>query len=289
MAKIVLSKSEFKFLGLKSFIFMRSRKIYLDVVFCVDATSSMTSTINAAKKKCISIINSVKEENPSTDLMFGACFYRDPIDSKEDVNELFPLSRDEKQLQLWMLKQNAIGGGDSPEDWAGCFNLVLQSIGFRRNSAKLIIHFADSCAHGIEFCGKNNHNDQGPILTNLVQDMARSGIEIRGLSINNGANYTFMKISEIYRAVTEGGEEPTCSYEILNLDNIKETEGLLKMPPETIFSNHIKRYSISSMSSVIYRETLKMNHPTKTAPERVDPVYNLRPKIIIPKNKIKKH
>ena len=48
---------------------MSEEQVLMDVVFCVDATGSMGSTIQAAKEKCISIAQSVREENKDTDIM----------------------------------------------------------------------------------------------------------------------------------------------------------------------------------------------------------------------------
>ena len=203
----------------------------MDVVFCVDATGSMGSTIEAAKKKCISIAEKVKENNQDMNIQYGAVFYRDPVDSRSDTNEFFRLSENVEELQNWISTQNATGGGDMPEDWVGAFRLVLNDVGLRENSIKLVIVFADAPAHGKVFCGSVNHEDQTPLLINLIHQFIEKGIDIQGLSVSGGANATFDQIKDIYNSLNKETGTPSCGYEVFNAPNAVPTYSLGSRPP----------------------------------------------------------
>ncbi len=48
-----------------------------DIVFVMDATGSMDRYISGVRESLLSIIESIKEEDLSQDIMFGSIYYRD--------------------------------------------------------------------------------------------------------------------------------------------------------------------------------------------------------------------
>ena len=195
----------------------------MDVIFVVDATGSMGSTIEAAKERCLDIAISIRDESPTVNLNYAAVFYRDPVDSPSDTNDYFPLNHNVEKLQQWIATQPPTGGGDSPEDFVGAYHILLNHLNLRTDSVKLLIHFADAGAHGEEF-GYSGHEDQVPLLINLIKELVEKKIEFRGLSIAGGANSTFDRIKHYYDQFNNNTNEPSFSYEVIDGDNGSEGE-----------------------------------------------------------------
>ena len=195
-----------------NYLLNQSNKTEIDFIFCVDATGSMGAMIQGAKEKCVSIAILSRTQFPNSDIKFGAIFYRDPVDSRSDKNEYFPLNGDENLLKNWISTQKPLGGGDYPEDWVGCYQILFKFMELRENSLKLVIHIADAPAHGSYFGGPG-HEDQVPLLEELIKQCNHKGIEFRGLSIGQGAIKTYEKIVEIYSIENKGSDLPSATFE----------------------------------------------------------------------------
>jgi hypothetical protein len=85
----------------------------VELAFVVDATGSMGDELEFLKTELLDVINRVKEENPSVNMLTGSVFYRDKGDdyvtrlSNFDANILTTIN--------FIKKQKASGGGDFPE------------------------------------------------------------------------------------------------------------------------------------------------------------------------------
>ena len=90
-----------------------------DIVYLIDATGSMGSTIQAAKDTVILIANDLKEKFSSMKFQFGCIFYRDPIDSKSDKHTRYLLTSDINKLKNDISCESPDGGGDGSEDFVG--------------------------------------------------------------------------------------------------------------------------------------------------------------------------
>jgi hypothetical protein len=170
-----------------------------DVVYLCDATGSMSSYIEAAKKECVSISEQLRRTLPQFQFQFGAVFYRDPVDSPSDVHDTFLLTNRPENLQAEIGRVRASGGGDGPEDWVGAYHRAVNNMSWR-GGQKLIIHLADAPAHGRDFCGQNNHNPEGPKLVPLIQQCAQQRIKIVGMPIGGSADtqLSFNKCQQLY-------------------------------------------------------------------------------------------
>ena len=164
-----------------------------DIVYMVDATGSMLGYIQNVKNQCINISKILKIKFPHFDFNFGCIFYRDPIDSPSDKNEIIQLTNNMINLQYRIGLINAYGGGDEPEDWVGAYNLAINNIAWRRGT-KLIIHIADAPAHGSMYCGYNNHDEVQYQLSPLIQKIAQMGIKIYAFQINKVREPYFLRI-----------------------------------------------------------------------------------------------
>ena len=75
-----------------------------DVVFMIDATSSMGPYIEAAKAEAKNISTELSQKFPKMDFQYGYVFYRDPIDSPDDIHEIINLTNEVDSLPEKILK-----------------------------------------------------------------------------------------------------------------------------------------------------------------------------------------
>ena len=120
----------------------------VDVVYLIDATGSMGREIKAAKENVIDIFKKLTESNKGYNFRFGSVFYRDKIDCPNDKDEYFQFTDNMIDLKEKIGTIKADGGGDTPEDWVGGYEIALNDMKWRENGIKLIIHIADAGAHG---------------------------------------------------------------------------------------------------------------------------------------------
>ena len=171
----------------------------VDIVYLIDATGSMGHEIRAAKENVIKIFDKLTESNKGYNFRFGSVFYRDKIDVPSDKDEYFQFTDNMKDLQEKIGKVKAKGGGDTPEDWVGGYEIALNNMKWREDGIKLIIHIADAGAHGKRFTIKDEkHNDQGKLLPPKIEECVRRNINIIGFKISNEPIQSFDEISKIY-------------------------------------------------------------------------------------------
>ena len=168
-----------------------------DVIYLVDATGSMSGSIENVKTYCVEIANLLKNQMKLYDFKFGAVFYRDPIDSKEDKNEHYDLTANVGGLQEFIKTIKATGGNDEPEDWVGGYQLALYQMKWRDGN-KLIIHIADAGAHGIEYTKNDKYENQGPILDDYIKECSKRKINIVSFQIGEKPEQSFLRIKELY-------------------------------------------------------------------------------------------
>ena len=187
-----------------------------DILYMIDGTGSMTSYIEAAKRKCIEISEELERNYiKKLNFKYGMIFYRDPIDVKSDEHEAFYLD-DINNVKEKIKSVKAYGGGDGPEDWVGAFKIALNTDIIRwRRGIKLIIHIADAPAHGDEFAGKKNYTEEGPKLIEQIKNCVNQEIKIFGLFIGHSAENSFLKFKEYYENYDR---EDKGLYKVLNFN-----------------------------------------------------------------------
>ena len=169
-----------------------------DIIYMIDATGSMGSYLEAAKDQCINISNELKSKFNNFDYQFGGIFYRDPIDSTSDKNDMIDLTDNVPTLKNFISKMKATGGGDYAEDWAGGYDIAVNKIKWR-NGLRLIIHICDADAHGKEYTTSgDNHPNEGIKMPPLLQQCVNKNIKIIGFNINNGARTSFNQCKKVY-------------------------------------------------------------------------------------------
>ena len=170
-----------------------------DIVYLLDSTGSMGSYLAAARDQCINISNQLKSELPQFDFNFGAIFYRDPVDCPGEKNHTYSLKNDVAVLKNELSSETATGGGDGPEDWVGAYDLALNNLAWR-NGTRLIIHIADAPAHGSEWCGSSNHDEENKKLYPLIQKCIDKGIKIIAFQIGSYPKPSFEKFQKEYNS-----------------------------------------------------------------------------------------
>jgi heat shock protein 1/8 len=190
---------------------MRVGATSVDVLFAIDATGSMQRWLKAAVDRAQKIADDARRKHPKIKFRFGAVFYRDPVDVPDDKNVLFDLSENVDNLRNNMAREVADGGGDGPEDWVGCYRIINEQVSWDSNAGRAIVHIADAPAHGREWGGLCEHQDQSPLLAPLIRQCAKKGIIFQGIKITDYPKKSFEKIEEIYRA--EGGIAETVDFD----------------------------------------------------------------------------
>ena len=179
-----------------------------DVLFIIDATGSMSSYIKAAKEETQNIAQNLRQTYPEMMFKYGYIFYRDPIDSKDDVHETIDLTDNVNFIPDQISKIKAYGGGDLPEDWVGAYKIANGKISWR-DGIRIIIHLADAGAHGKLFTRSDKYPEEEKKLINELEKCVGKKIDIFGYVICEDSRNSFEECSKIYR--NKGG-----SYEILN-------------------------------------------------------------------------
>jgi hypothetical protein len=173
-----------------------SSKKTMDVVFLIDATGSMSASIKTAHDKATSIANQLRKQSPDVDFAFGSVCYRDPVDVQSDEHQVHGLEVNVETLVAFFETVHASGGGDTPEDWVGAYELALNEINWREGG-KTIIHMADAPAHGSVFGGPG-HEEEAQKLPLLIVQLAKRHIVISAMDISGGAAKSFAECKKIY-------------------------------------------------------------------------------------------
>ena len=85
----------------------------MNIVFTVDATSSMNDEIEFLKSELLDVIDRISEANSDISYKTGSVFYRDTRD--DYITRVSPLSDNKDNIINFVKEQNASGGGDKPE------------------------------------------------------------------------------------------------------------------------------------------------------------------------------
>jgi len=85
----------------------------MEIVFCLDATGSMSGLIGTAKEKIWDIVSELAQSNKVDSLKMGMVFYRDRGDLF--VTKQIQLTNNLDNVYSELLEMNASGGGDTPE------------------------------------------------------------------------------------------------------------------------------------------------------------------------------
>ena len=110
----------------------------------------MGSWIERSKDTLKTIIQNVKQNNPSLTVKASFVGYRDIGDRNRF--EIKDFTDDLDGVKSFINQMDATGGGDMPEDVQGGFNKVLNALNWSKDSIKTCFHIADAPGHGKDIC-----------------------------------------------------------------------------------------------------------------------------------------
>ena len=191
---------------------------FLDIVYMIDSTGGMNPWISIIRSALNTIYNKLNKNIilRKYDIRFGGIFYRDPIDDHFSIHEYQYLG-DANDLVKKMEIIRAENGGDEPEDWVGAYTIALDKdkMKWRKDSVKIIIHIAETGAHGKKFSHLDHHPEQGPKLVCLIKKCAEERISIFGYGI--GYHHLAVKSFEVCKRIYDEVKYKNYSFDIHDL------------------------------------------------------------------------
>lgn len=193
----------------------------IDIVFCCDTTSSMSSYLAKTKETILAIINRImskvtREEN--IDLKFGFVAYRDhPPEDPSYVTKVLDLCTAEKMIDF-IKKLDCSGGGDFPEAVLDGLNSAVNDIKWRHEFStpilRYIIHIADAPPHG------RIYGEEGG--SNRWSEGCPCGLTIEGISevLNRQEiRYRLVKVGTSLEKMANIFKEKITNYDSIPLEN----------------------------------------------------------------------
>lgn len=122
----------------------------IEIVFCLDATGSMSGLIATAKEKIWEIVTRLTQTSPAPEIKVGMVFYRDKGDAF--VTKLCPLTTDVDSIYAVLLDMAAVGGGDTPESVNQALHEAVSSMKWSQgNAAYKTIFLVGDCPPHMDY------------------------------------------------------------------------------------------------------------------------------------------
>ena len=124
----------------------------IDLIFCIDATGSMTDDIDQVKRDASNLVSRLRAKCPS--LRIGLVTYRDfAVDGPRHLETNLPLTDDVDAILAAIRGITTAGGGDDPEDVLDGLQAAID-MDWRDGVAKFIILMGDAPAKDPDHEGK---------------------------------------------------------------------------------------------------------------------------------------
>ncbi len=118
---------------------------FLDLVFVFDTTGSMGDELAWLTKEFAGIVRQARRSAPGVSLRYGLVAYRDEGDAYEVQN--YGFTDQQRQMQSWLKRLNADGGGDYPEAADKAMQAAVNLDWRRGKGERIIFHIADAPPH----------------------------------------------------------------------------------------------------------------------------------------------
>ncbi|NJO86664.1 MAG: hypothetical protein HC821_00845 [Lewinella sp.] len=105
----------------------------VDIAFVVDATGSMGDEIDYLASELNDLVSRCKDSLPGQDLRWGSVFYRDRGDQYLTRHQAF--TAEAKEIDAFIRRQSASGGGDNPEAVDAALTTALDSLNWSPTAA----------------------------------------------------------------------------------------------------------------------------------------------------------
>lgn len=164
----------------------------VNICFVVDATGSMGDEIQFLKAEVSNLMLNVQHSAPCADIKMASVFYKDNYD--EYVSSFADFTDRIDDLQEFISKHNAGGGGDFPEAVDAGLDAALNKLSWSNTaSTKIIFLILDAPPHG----------DKNIEIQKLVKQSAEMGIKIIPI-VASGINKSTEYLMKYMAIVTQG-------------------------------------------------------------------------------------
>ncbi len=193
-----------------------TKEMPVDIVFVIDATSSMSNEIDRLKK-ALSILEMNLTSMPGKPkLRFGLVEYRD---SGDDFRvRKAPLSSDVDGFTKRLEKVEAGGGGDTPEDLQSALDTTVRGMNWTKHGIRLAFVITDAPPH-LDYGQKFTYADAAHLARQLgikIHTLGAGGLDLQGEVVMRqvaqvtGGKYVFLTYGE--RGESAGGHEASVSH-----------------------------------------------------------------------------
>ena len=122
----------------------------IELVFCLDATGSMSGLITTAKEKIWSIVSELSQTQPAPRIKLGMVFYRDRGDAY--ITKVIPMTLDIDSVYTELLAIQAGGGGDTPESVNQALHEAVSQMNWTRgNNVYKTVFLVGDCAPHMDY------------------------------------------------------------------------------------------------------------------------------------------
>jgi len=198
----------------------------VDLVFCIDATSSMRDDIDEVKRRAGDIISRLRAEVP--DLRLGLVTYRDfAVDGAEHLSpkDFVPLTDDLDAVNRRIQGIEVAGGGDTPEDVIDGLMKALD-MKWRNGVGKFVILIGDAPAKDPDHNGRT------------YDDAAKRAAEVDPAHIFGIVAGTSEEVRDDFTKVASA----TGGYVLLNTDASKLPDAIVEITKKAIETHKSEVY-----------------------------------------------
>ncbi len=149
---------------------------FLDLVFVVDTTGSMSDELAFLTAELTSIVSTAARTTPGVDIRYGLVLYRDAGD--QYTVRSYPFTNSAGTMRQMLRAQDASGGGDYPEAAQKALEVATDLPWRRGQGERLLFHVADAPPH----------DEDARAYLNAAQDAAHKGVQIFGLGASGVAD-----------------------------------------------------------------------------------------------------
>ena len=151
-----------------------------EIVFCLDATGSMSGLITTAKEKIWDIVSELSQDQKIDTLKLGMVFYRDRGDNF--ITKQISLTTNLDAVYTDLLEIEAEGGGDSPESVNQALNEAVEQMKWSndQNTYKTIFVVGD--------CPPHMDYQDDVLYTESCKIAAEKGIVINTIKLGNSCS-----------------------------------------------------------------------------------------------------
>ena len=171
----------------------------VDVMFAIDATSSMSDEIRYLKSELKDVMQRVKVDHEKMNFRFGAVFYRDKGD--DYITKTQPFSESLDEIITFFNQQEAGGGGDGPEAVEDALEKAIESQKWSENAvARILFLVLDAPPHSRPENLKKIHRQIKKAAEKGIKivPVSASGIDrsaeflLKTMALSTNGTYTFL-------------------------------------------------------------------------------------------------